>query len=285
LEVSALGENISPDPLNPQIPIRTRTAQSVLTLRDGETVIIGGLINNNERRTVRKIPGVGDFPAIGSLFSNHNDDETKTDVLMVITPVVIRSQEIPGTEATEIWSGSEDRWSLDAPYGSDKEPQFSETPEEGIREFMPPPEPKAAPSGEAAPEAPPLSKATPDGKDAPAAALPSEPPPDADAVPAGKSQTAAVFGTTWPDNARYSIHVGSYLDRQEAEKRARQLAALNYDCFMIPARIPQKGLFHRIFVGSYTNEAQAGDICNQLRTRREFTRDIHVVDRQWAVGS
>ena len=284
LEVSALGEDISPDPLNPQIPIRTRTAQSVLTLRDGETVIIGGLINNNERRTVRKIPGVGDFPAIGSLFSNRNEDETKTDVLMVITPVVIRSQEIPGTEATEIWSGSEDRWSLDAPYGSDKEPHFRETPEEGIREFMPPPEPEAAPAGKTAPDTPPpLSKAVPDGKDAPAAALPAEPPPDA--VPAGKSQTATVFGTTWPDNARYSIHVGSYLDRQEAEKRVRQLTALNYDCFMIPAQIPQKGLFHRIFVGSYANKAKAADICNELRARREFTRDIHVVDRQWAVGS
>ncbi len=283
LEVSALGENISPDPLNPQIPIRTRTAQSVLTLRDGETVIIGGLINNNERRTVRKIPGVGDFPAIGSLFSNHNDDETKTDVLMVITPVVIRSQEIPGTEATEIWSGSEDRWSLDAPYGSDKEPQFRETPEEGIQEFMPSPEPEAAPPSEAVPETPPLSKAVPDSKDAPAAALPSEPPPEA--LSAGKPQAATVFGTTWPDNARYSIHVGSYLDRQEAEKRARQLTALHYECFMIPARIPQKGLFHRIFVGSYRDEAHADAICNQLRARREFPRDIHVVDRQWALGS
>jgi len=145
LEVSALGENISPDPFNPQIPIRTRTAQSVLTLRDGETVIIGGLINDNERRTVRKIPGVGDFPAIGSIFSNRDDQDTKTDVLMVITPVVIRSQQIPGTEATEIWSGSEDRWSLKAPYGSRKTPQYREKPEKGIQEFMPAPEP--APAG------------------------------------------------------------------------------------------------------------------------------------------
>ena len=54
---------------------------------------------------------------------------------------------------------------------------------------------------------------------------------------------------------------------------------------MIPARIPQKGFFHRIFVGSYTTKGQAGSICNQLREKREFSRDIHVVDRQWAVGS
>jgi cell division septation protein DedD len=93
------------------------------------------------------------------------------------------------------------------------------------------------------------------------------------------------FGTAWPESARYSIHVGSYLDRREAEKRARQLAALAYDTFMIPARIPQKGFFHRIFVGLYPNKSQAAEVCNQLRERREFTRDIHVVDRQWALGS
>jgi hypothetical protein len=54
---------------------------------------------------------------------------------------------------------------------------------------------------------------------------------------------------------------------------------------MIPAQIPARGLFHRIFVGRYDDKEQAGNICNQLRERREFTRDIHVVDRQWAVGS
>ena len=279
LEVSALGENISTDPLNPQIPIRTRTAQSVLTLRDGETVIIGGLINDNERRSVRKIPGVGDFPAIGSMFSNRDDQETKTDVLMVITPVVIRSQEIPGTEATEIWSGSEDRWSLEAPYGIEQEPQFHETPQEGIQEFLPRPEPEPAPSLETTPEPPPLTEAPPEAPEARDTGRVESAPP-----PAPQTQEAA-FGTTWPDDARYSIHVGSYLDRFEAEKRARQLASLDYECFMIPARIPQKGFFHRIFVGSYMNKAQAGDVCNQLRERREFTRDIHVVDRQWAVGS
>ena len=280
LEVSALGENISPDPLNPQIPIRTRNAQSVLTLRDGETVIIGGLINDNERQSVRKIPGVGDFPAIGSMFSNREDQATKTDVLMVITPVVIRSQEIPSVDATEIWSGSEDRWSLEAPFGSTDEPIYQETPEEGIREFMPMPEPQPAPQVENTP--PPLSEAAPDF---PAAASAIAPPGPQPASATNAVSPERTFGTGWPGTARYSIHVGSYLDRLEAEKRARQLAALNYECFMIPAQIPQRGLFHRIFVGSYGNKDQAGTICNQLRERREFTRDIHVVDRQWAVGS
>ena len=282
LEVSALGENISPDPLNPQIPIRTRTAQSVLTLRDSETIIIGGMIQDDERNTIRKIPGIGDFPAIGSMFTNRDEQGTKRDVLMVITPVVIRSQEIPSMDATEIWSGSEDRWSLEAPYGSTDEPIYQETPEEGIREFMPMPEPQPAPPVENAPPPPPLSEAAPETPAVTATIAPPVPQP-APATTAVTTERA--FGTGWPGAARYSIHVGSYLDRLEAEKRARQLTALNYECFMIPAQIPERGLFHRIFVGRYDDKEQAGNICNQLRERREFTRDIHVVDRQWAVGS
>jgi general secretion pathway protein D len=306
LEVSALGENLSADLNDPQIPIRTRTAQSVLTLRDSETVIIGGLIDNTERRSIRKIPGVGDFPAIGSLFSNRSDEATKRDVLMVITPFVIRSQEIPAVESTEIWSGSEDRWSLEAPFGGREEPQYRRSPDKEILELLPAPEAEPAPPVEDAPTPPPpLTETAPLAPETAASvSAPPEPqPPLSDTAPidpdiaisrtAPESQPVGAltanaetaFGTGWPDNARYSIHVGSYLDRLEAEKRARQLAALDYDCFMIPARIPQKGFFHRIFVGIYADKVQAGDICNQLRSRREFTRDIHVVDRQWAVGS
>jgi general secretion pathway protein D len=280
LEVSSLGENLSSDPDDPQFPIRTRTAQSVLTLRDGETVIIGGMINDNERRSVRKIPGVGDFPAIGSLFSSRNDDNARNDVLMVITPLVIRSQAIPGQNATEIWSGSEDRWSLEAPFDSRKENQYRETPQEGIRELMEESVPQNVPPDQSAPAPSPVPEAETVRPQGPPDAPISEPLPTTAA-----ERTPPAFGTTWPENTRYSIHVGSYLDRFEAEKRARQLAALGYDTFMIPAQIPQKGFFHRIFVGHYVTEAQAGVICDQLRERREFTRDIHVVDRQWALGS
>jgi general secretion pathway protein D len=280
LEVSSLGENLSSDPDDPQFPIRTRTAQSVLTLRDGETVIIGGMINDNERRSVRKIPGVGDFPAIGSLFSSRNDDNARNDVLMVITPLVIRSQAIPGQNATEIWSGSEDRWSLEAPFDSRKENQYRETPQEGIRELMEESVPQNVPPDQSAPAPSPVPEAETVRPQGPPDAPISEPLPTTAA-----ERTPPAFGTTWPENTRYSIHVGSYLDRFEAEKRARQLAALGYDTFMIPAQIPQKGFFHRIFVGHYVTEAQAGVICDQLRERREFTRDIHVVDRKWALGS
>jgi hypothetical protein len=54
---------------------------------------------------------------------------------------------------------------------------------------------------------------------------------------------------------------------------------------LISAQIPRKGLFHRIYIGAYAAKSEADDECRRFRDRREFPRDIHVVDRQWAVGS
>ena len=113
--------------------------------------------------------------------------------------------------------------------------------------------------------------------------------PAAAAVPVAKRssavQTPSRYGTGWPENATYSIHVGSYLDQNEAAKRAQQLAGLNYQCFLIPAQIPRKGFFHRIYIGAYTAKTTAEDACRRYRRRQEFPLDIHVVDRQWAMGS
>jgi general secretion pathway protein D len=278
LEVSAIGQNIN-TPENPQFPIRTRTAQSVLTLRDSETVILGGLIDNSERRAIRKIPLLGDFPAMGSLFANRDEQGTQRDVLMVITPLVVRSQNIPSIDATEIWSGSADRWSVEAPFEvqSAREKRYRKSPREGILDALPEetllsdkPEPETLP-----PSLVPVTE--------------SEEPASAVADPVVKVaptvQTRSPYGTDWPEDAAYSIHVGSYLDRKKAEKRAQQLAGMNYQCFLISAQIPRKGLFHRIYIGAYAAKSEADDECRRFRDRREFPRDIHVVDRQWAVGS
>ncbi len=277
LEVSAIGQNIN-TPENPQFPIRTRTAQSVLTLRDSETVILGGLIDNSERKAIRKIPLLGDFPAMGSLFANRDEQGTQRDVLMVITPLVVRSQDIPNIDATEIWSGSQDRWSVDPPFEvqSAREKRYRQSPRKGILDALPAETDDRQEQQEVeAPPAPP----------GPQAAQPSEATAESALEATAASSLAARYSTGWPENAAYSIHVGSYLDRKEAEKRAQQLAGMNYQCFVIPAQIPRKGFFHRIYIGAYTVKATAEDECRRFRGRKEFPLDIHVVDRQWAVGS
>lgn len=109
LEVSTLGENIG-TLIEPAYRIGTRNAETFMTLRDGETAILGGLIRDEDRSTRVKVPFVGDIPAIGSLFTSYDDSGGRTDVLLTITPRVVRGWDFPGKDARSFVSGTEERY-------------------------------------------------------------------------------------------------------------------------------------------------------------------------------
>ncbi|NIT58266.1 MAG: hypothetical protein GWN00_19165, partial [Aliifodinibius sp.] len=69
---------------DPAYSLGTRNAETFMLLRDGETAILGGLIRDEERSTKAKVPGLGDIPVIGSLFSSVDDSSLQTDVLLTI---------------------------------------------------------------------------------------------------------------------------------------------------------------------------------------------------------
>jgi general secretion pathway protein D len=69
----------------------TRTTATVLQLKDGETQVLAGLISDEDRRTANKIPGLGDIPVIGRLFSTQGDDRRKTEIVMLLTPRIVRT--------------------------------------------------------------------------------------------------------------------------------------------------------------------------------------------------
>lgn len=87
--------------------IGTRNANTVLRLRDGETQILAGLISDEDRKSANKVPGLGDFPLLGRLFSSHNDTKAKTEIVLLITPHVVRNISRPAADKTEFYSGSE----------------------------------------------------------------------------------------------------------------------------------------------------------------------------------
>src|SRR4030067_1145844 len=87
--------------------IGTRNANTVLRLRDGETQILAGLISDEDRKSANKVPGLGDFPLLGRLFSSHNDTKNKTEIVLLITPHVVRKITRPAADKTEFYSGSE----------------------------------------------------------------------------------------------------------------------------------------------------------------------------------
>jgi len=110
LEVSALGENLG-TANEPAFRIGTRNAETFMLLRDGETAILGGLIQDAERNNRIKVPGLGDIPAVGALFTSYDDQTQRTDVLLTITPRVVRGWDLPARAAREFYSGSENVYS------------------------------------------------------------------------------------------------------------------------------------------------------------------------------
>jgi type II secretory pathway component GspD/PulD (secretin) len=71
--------------------IATRDTQTTVGLRDGQTLAIGGLIQDDNTRTTTKIPILGDLPLLGPLFRNENVDNTRDELIITVTPHVIDS--------------------------------------------------------------------------------------------------------------------------------------------------------------------------------------------------
>lgn len=87
--------------------VGTRNTSTTLRLKDGETQILAGLINDEDRNTANKVPGIGDLPLIGRLFSSHRDNGAKTEIVLSITPRVVGSRRTPNAREVEYWSGTE----------------------------------------------------------------------------------------------------------------------------------------------------------------------------------
>ncbi|PIQ89497.1 MAG: hypothetical protein COV72_02410 [Candidatus Omnitrophica bacterium CG11_big_fil_rev_8_21_14_0_20_42_13] len=84
-EVSSVSELLDAGPR-----ITTREADTVVRVRDGETVVIGGLIKNQNDGVRSRIPILGNIPILGLLFSNKSEDRLQTELAVFITPHIVR---------------------------------------------------------------------------------------------------------------------------------------------------------------------------------------------------
>lgn len=109
LVVSTLGQNLG-TPSQPAFSIGSRDAETYMLLRDGETAILGGLIQDNERNARILVPGLGDIPAIGALFTSYNNSKDRSDVLLTITPRVVRGWEQSNASERQFHSGTENNY-------------------------------------------------------------------------------------------------------------------------------------------------------------------------------
>ncbi len=83
---------------------RTTEVTSNVMIRDGATIVVGGLIAEQANQTQSRVPGLGALPVVGNLFKNKSNDTTRTELIVLITPHIIRD---PGAECEGDLSRSE----------------------------------------------------------------------------------------------------------------------------------------------------------------------------------
>ena len=107
LEVSTIAKQIPGPNGSLAYQIGTRNAQTAVRLRDGETQILGGLISSTDQNTASKIPGLGHLPIVGRIFGNNSGGNNKTEIIMAITPHIIRPPAVLDASVREVFSGTE----------------------------------------------------------------------------------------------------------------------------------------------------------------------------------
>jgi general secretion pathway protein D len=107
LEVNTLGEKVETQTGAVAYRVGTRTTNTVLELKDGETQVLSGLIRDDDRRTANRLPVVGEFPVLDRLFGSVATNGDKTEIVMSITPRLIRTVKRADVADQESWSGTE----------------------------------------------------------------------------------------------------------------------------------------------------------------------------------
>lgn len=165
LEVSNVVREVAGPSSSLAYLVGTRSSSTVLRLRDGETQVLAGLINDEDRRSAKGVPGLASAPLIGRLFGAQSDTRNKTEVVMLITPRILRPLgSLPARQAT-IASGTDSQPGT-APLRLASPGRASLAPGRGS---PPAPAAPAAPAAQAA-DAEPPAPPPPAAADAPAAA-------------------------------------------------------------------------------------------------------------------
>jgi general secretion pathway protein D len=177
LESSTLGEDVEVAGVTaPSFGSRKVTTR--LRLRDGESNLLAGLLREDERRLVRGFPGAINVPILRQLFSGNDTAIAQTDIVMLLTPRIVRTHELSQRDLNPIYIGTQQNLGLSGP------PPLIAPPAEGTA----PPEGGAAPP---APEGPPTAPSS-----TPPTAMPTFPP--SSPTPGTINQPGAIPGAPPP---------------------------------------------------------------------------------------
>lgn len=159
----------------------SRKVTTRLRLREGESNLLAGLLREEERRTLRGFPGLMRLPVLRQLFSDNDDQIQQTDIVMLMTPHIVRTHELTQEDLNPIFIGTQQNIGLTGP-----PPLIAPTGAAEVAPATPPAQPPAAPpAGEPAakPGLPPGAPVSPVPGVTPPAQPPAVPPPAQPPVP------------------------------------------------------------------------------------------------------
>ncbi|MBY0494289.1 MAG: hypothetical protein K2Y23_08730 [Cyanobacteria bacterium] len=93
----------------------SRKVMTKLRLRDGESNLLAGLLREDERRSLKGFPGVMRLPIVRQLFSANDDNIRQTDIVMLLTPRIIRTHDLRAQDLSPIYIGTQSNMSLTGP--------------------------------------------------------------------------------------------------------------------------------------------------------------------------
>ena len=149
----------------------SRKVATKLRLRDGESNLLAGLLREDERKSLTGFPGVLRLPIVKQLFSNNDQLVRQTDIVMLLTPRIVRTHDLRAQDLSPIYIGTQSNMALSGPpatIGGDVPP--------------PPPQPQPDPAAAAPVTTPPGTPTTPTAMRPPAAPV----------LPAGSAQQPVV---------------------------------------------------------------------------------------------
>ncbi|HEX8031236.1 MAG TPA: hypothetical protein VF491_22360 [Vicinamibacterales bacterium] len=156
----------------------SRKVQTKLRLRDGESNLLAGLLREDERKSLKGFPGVMRLPVVKQLFSANDNTIKQTDIVMLLTPRIIRTHDLKAKDLSPIYIGTQSNMALTGPaatIGGDATPP-------------PPAAAGAAPPSSSAGNIPPVAPVVP----APAGSVP----PAAPVLPTGSTQQPSFPATS-----------------------------------------------------------------------------------------
>lgn len=125
----------------------SRKVQTKLRLRDGESNLLAGLLREDERKSLTGFPGIMRLPIVKQLFSNNDNTIKQTDIVMLLTPRILRTHELRASDLSPIYIGTQSNMMLGGPpavIGGDPPPAPAGTP--ATAAVAVPPSPGVAPS-------------------------------------------------------------------------------------------------------------------------------------------